>query len=57
MLELFMRSPLAGLSKSQSLKQSDNFPRLEDRRLHGSGHSDSLNADELGLELGRAVFQ
>jgi hypothetical protein len=57
MLELLVRASLAGLSKSESLKQCDNLAGLEDRSLHLLGHGNSLNADELGLELRSTVLQ
>jgi len=55
--ELLVGAPLPDLSKAESLKQANDFPRLEDWRLGQLSDCDRLNAHELRFKLRRPVLE
>lgn len=56
--ELFVRTALTHLDEAKGNQNGDDLARLEDGYVsHSSGNRDVLNPDELGFELGLAVFE
>jgi len=55
--ELLVGATLPNFLKTESLKQGDDFARLEDRWFDQLSDRDGLNAYELGLKLRRAILQ